>query len=166
LAGTGDKGYVSGEGNVVQYRPADRGEPAAVSGTDLEGNPVDVADFRGRPTVLVVWANWCAPCRAEAPEVVAAANELGDSARFLGVNIRDQRDNARAFVRTFKVPYPSLDDPQGRALLGFPVGLGPRAIPAFAVLDADGRVAATINGELPSKLTLTDLVKEVAAEDG
>ena len=166
LQGTGDTGYVPGDSQVVQYDDADRGDPAAVSGEDLEGNRVDVADNGGKPTVLVVWAAWCGPCRAEAPEVVAAANELSGVADFLGIDIRDSPTNAKSFVRTFDVPYPSLSDPEGRTLLNFPVGLGPKTIPAFAVLDGDGRVAATIAGELPSKLTLVDLVREVAAEDG
>jgi thiol-disulfide isomerase/thioredoxin len=166
LQGTGDKGYVSGDGQVVQYDAADRGEPASVSGKDLDGNAVDVADNSGRPTVVVVWAAWCGPCRAEAPDVVAAARELSGVADFLGLDIRDSPTNAKSFVRTFGVPYPSLSDPEGRALLSFPVGLGPKTIPGFAVLDSQGRVAATIAGPLPSKLTLVELVKEVAAEDG
>ena len=166
MQGTGDKGYVSGDGQVVQYDVADRGDPASVSGKDLDGNPVDVADNSGKPSVLVVWAAWCAPCRAEASDVVAAANELSGVAEFLGIDIRDNPTNAKGFVRTYDVPFPSLSDPEGRTLLSFPVGLGPRTIPAFAVLDSEGRVAATIAGELPSRLTLVDLVKEVAAEDG
>ena len=49
-------------------------------------------------------------------------------------------------------------------MLAFSGTLTPNSIPSFVVLDAEGRVAASIIGELPSKLTLTDLVEGVAAE--
>ncbi len=165
MQGTGDKGYVSGDGQVVVRDVADRGDPVSISGTDLDGKPLDVASYRGKPTVLAVWAAWCAPCRAEIGDVTAAAEQLTGTAEFVGVDIRDTPANARAFVRTFDVPYPSISDPEGRALLDLG-GLGPRTVPAFAVLDAQGRLAATIAGPLPSRLTLVDLVTQVAGDDG
>jgi thiol-disulfide isomerase/thioredoxin len=166
LGSTGDKGYISGDGQIVQYHPADRDDPVELTGTSLEDTPLDVTDYRGKVVVLVVWAAWCAPCAREAPDLAAAATELGGVAQFVGIDIRDNQANAQAFVRNYEITYPSVFDPDGRALLGFPNGLGPRTIPAFAVLDKQGRVAATIRGELPSKLTLVDLVEEIAAEDG
>ncbi len=45
---------------------------------DLEGNPVSLADFRGRPVVVNVWATWCAPCRIEMPELQAAHEKYQD----------------------------------------------------------------------------------------
>jgi len=150
----------------VQYDAADRDEPVSLTGTSLDDAPLDVADYRGKVVVLVVWAAWCAPCAREAPDLAEAATDLKDTAQFVGIDIRDNQANAQSFVRNYEIPYPSVFDPDGEALLGFPNGLGPRTIPAFAVLDEQGRVAATIRGELPSKLTLVDLVEEIAAEDG
>ncbi len=165
LQGTGDKGYVSAEGTVRQVAPADRDQPVTLTGEDLEGRQLSLEEFRGTPVVAVVWGSWCAPCRAEAPEVVAAANELGEDAQFVGLNIRDSSpEQAQSFVRTFEVPYPSYFSPDGRAMLAFSGTLTPNSIPSFVVLDAEGRVAASIIGELPSRLTLTDLVEDVAAE--
>jgi thiol-disulfide isomerase/thioredoxin len=115
--------------------------------------------------VAVVWGSWCAPCRAEAPDVVAAARELDDRAQFVGINIRDaSAEQARSFVRTFDVPYPSYFSPDGEAMLAFSGTLTPNSIPSFVVLDADGRVAASIIGELPSRTTLVDVVEDVVAE--
>jgi len=165
LQGTGDKGFVSASGDVVQVQPSERDEPVTLTGKDLEGMPLSTSDFRGKPVVAVVWGSWCAPCRAEAPDVVAAARELGDRAQFVGINIRDaSADQARSFVRTFDVPYPSYFSPDGEAMLAFSGTLTPNSIPSFVVLDAEGRVAASIIGELPSRTTLVEVVEDVAAE--
>ncbi len=65
----------------------------------------------------------------------------------MGVNIRDaSTSQARSFVRRFSVPYPSFYSPDGRALLAFRGTLTPNSIPSFVVLDAEGRVAASIIG--------------------
>jgi thiol-disulfide isomerase/thioredoxin len=165
LQGTGDKGYVSGAGEVVEVEPGERAAPVTLSGRDLEGDQLTTEQFRGKPVVAVVWGSWCAPCRAEAPEVVAAAREVGDRAQFVGINIRDaSTEQARSFVRTFDVPYPSYFSPDGEAMLAFSGTLTPNSIPSFVVLDADGRVAASIIGELPSRTTLVEVVEDVAAE--
>jgi thiol-disulfide isomerase/thioredoxin len=167
LQGTGDKGFVTGAGKVVQVEPGRRGDPVTLTGRDLEGDRLSTADFRGKPVVAVVWGSWCAPCRAEAPDVVAAANELGNRAQFVGINIRDSStEQARSFVRTFEVPYPSYFSPDGEAMLAFSGTLTPNSIPSFVVLDAEGRVAASIIGELPSRTTLVEVVEDVVAEQG
>ncbi|GAA4722681.1 TlpA disulfide reductase family protein [Nocardioides endophyticus] len=162
LQGTGDKGFVSGDGRIRTVDAADRKDPIELTGEDLDGKPLDIADFRGKPVVVAVWGSWCGPCRGEAPDVVAAATELGDRAQFVGINLRDSStDNAKSFVRNFEVPYPSFYSPDGQAMLQFPGTLGPKSIPAFVVLDQDGRIAASILGRLPSTQTLVDLVADV-----
>ncbi|WP_248580178.1 TlpA disulfide reductase family protein [Nocardioides sp. InS609-2] len=167
MSGTGDKGYVTGDGRVEQVDPTDRDDPINLRGEDLDGNPVDLADQRGQVVVINVWGSWCPPCRAEMPDLVAAANESGNAASYLGINIRDaSADQSKAFVRNFEVPFPSIYSPDGKALLAFYGTLTPRSIPSTVVLDRKGRVAASIIGSIPSTQTLTDLVDEVAAEDG
>jgi thiol-disulfide isomerase/thioredoxin len=162
LSGAGDKGFYSGEGDVDVVKAVDRGSPVELTGEDLDGKPVDIADYRGKPVVVVVWGSWCGPCRAEAPDVVGAANEIGGKAQFLGINLRNaSTTDAQAFVRSFDVPYPSVFSPDGKAMLQFRGTLGPNSIPSFVVLDDQGRIAASILGTLPSKRTLVDLVDEI-----
>lgn len=142
-----------------------RDEAISFAGESLDGEPLAVEDFRGKPTVVVVWWSGCPPCRKEAPWVVGAADELGDDVHFVGINIRDSGTaQARAYERKFGVEFPSFSSPGGEAMLAFPGVLGPRTIPAFVVLDADGRVAASILGSLPSQQTLVDLATDVADE--
>jgi len=166
LDGTGSKGYISGDGAVQVIAAEDRGEPIDYAGQDLEGDPIAMSDFRGKPTVVNVWGSWCAECVAEAPDLVDAADELGDTANVVGLNIRDgSTAQALAHDRKYGVEYPSFYEPDGKALLAFPGVLSPRAVPATVVLDAEGRVAASVLGQIPSAQTLVDLVEEVA-EDG
>ena len=165
LQGTGDKGFVTGDGTVRLVSAADRDKPVTLAGRDLAGKPLDLARLRGEPVVVVVWGSWCTPCREEAPAVVAAAKQLAGKARFVGINLRNSSTTeARAYERTFQVPYPSFYSPDGRAMLQFPGTLGPNTIPAFVVLDARGRVAASIIGKLPSQQTLVDLVGDVRTQ--
>jgi len=164
LGGTGDKGFVTGDGQVTRLAVDDRQAQIDYQGEDLEGEPLALSDYRGAPVVVVVWGSWCAPCRAEAPDVVAAAEALEGEAEMVGLNIRDPSTaQAQAFVRTFDIPYRSFYSPDGKAMLPFRGTLTPNSIPSFVVLDEDGRVAASIIGELPSTDTLVELTRDVAA---
>jgi thiol-disulfide isomerase/thioredoxin len=166
LQGTGDKGFVTGDGAVKQIAPADRGEPIRLEGSDLDGKPLSLATSRGKPTVVNVWGSWCTSCRAEVPYLVAARKQLGDTAQFLGIDVRDPgTSQAKAYEAHFGTTWPSYYSPGGKALLAFRGVLTPNTIPATLVLDAQGRVAASVIGEVPSALTLVQLVQD-AGSDG
>ena len=110
-----------------------------------------------------VWWSACPPCRVEQPELNDAAAD--GQAAFVGVNIRDSSvDQARAYVRSFEVPYPSVFSADGKALVPFYGTLTAYTVPATVVLDAEGRIAASILGRLPSEQTLLDVVADTAAE--
>ena len=144
---------------------ADREAPLELSGEDLEGNPVDLADLRGKPVVINVWWSECPPCRVEQPDLNEAAAELGGRGRFLGVNIRaSSAEKGLAFTRHVDVTYPSIYSPDGSALLSFAGTLNPRSIPSTVVLDAEGRVAASVQGRIPTTQTLLSLVDVVLDE--
>jgi thiol-disulfide isomerase/thioredoxin len=149
----------------VEVAPADRDAAVSLTGTDLDGGKVDLAELRGKPVVVNVWASWCPPCRIEQPDLNEAVAELGDEVAFVGLNIRDaSQDNALAYVRNLEVPYTSIYSSDGAALLAFAGTLTPRSIPSTVVLDADGRVAASVNGRVPSRRTLIALVEKVLGE--
>jgi thiol-disulfide isomerase/thioredoxin len=163
LSGTNSGGYITGDGETTAWAPADRGEPIELTGSTLDGRPVDLAELRGKPVVVNVWWSGCGPCRTEMPLLQQASGELAGKATFLGINTRDgSAENGLAFERSVGATYPSVYAPDGRALLAFP-GL-PRQLPATVVLDAKGRISATISGPVPSRLTLTQLV-DCAASD-
>ncbi len=161
VEGTGDKEFISGDGQVVQRGVDDREGVIDLAGEDLAGDPLDLGDFRGKPVVVTVWGSWCGPCVAEADEVVDAAERLGDDAQFVGINLRDgDPAQGQAFERNYGVPYPSFYSPDGQEMLAFQGVLTPRSIPSFVVLDSEGRVAASIIGSLPSTTTLVELARD------
>ncbi|MDQ6524682.1 TlpA disulfide reductase family protein [Nocardioides sp. LHD-245] len=168
VGGTGDLDYISGDGKVVSVKAADREDPVEISGTTIQDEALDLTDLRGKVVVLNVWWSGCGPCRTEMPMLVDAdkefAEEQPDQVAFVGINIRDLApEDAAAFERDRGVDYPSLYDPGSETLRG----LGryvPPAMPATVVLDRSGRVAALINGPIPSKTTLTAVVEDTLAE--
>ncbi len=161
-AGNANTRFVSGSGTVTTMAPGERRTAPALRGTGLDGEKLSLAAYRGRVVVVNVWGSWCAPCRKEAPDLAAASKALAaKDVAFLGVNTRDiDRGPARAFVRTFRVPYPSIYDPHGAQLLGFRGTLPPSAIPSTLVIDRRGRVAARVLGPLSAR-TLEDLTTDV-----
>src|SRR5689334_2133988 len=151
LSGTGGQQYISGDGQITQVKAADRGDPIELTGTTLDGRQLSLSDLRGQVVVVNVWWSACPPCRSEMPELVKAAASKDHPAAYVGINIRDSgKAAAEAFVRRFGVPYPSVFDPSGKALLAFAGTLSPRTVPSTVVLDAEGRIAAAVIGPLPS----------------
>jgi len=167
LSGTNDGGYIVGNSQVEAVPLAQRRDPIELTGTTLDGKQLDLASTRGKVTVINTWWSGCGPCNTEMPMLQQASQSLGSSADFVGINIRDNSAaDGLAFQRAHGVTYPSIYSPDGKAVLAFPSAYAPRSVPATAILDAKGRVAAIIRGAIPSKLTLTETVQCVADPSG
>jgi thiol-disulfide isomerase/thioredoxin len=160
--GGGDGQNVTKDGGVQTLVPVEqRKEPIDLVGTTLTGTRLDVSTLRGKPVVLNVWGSWCPPCRKEAPDLQAAATELGTGAAFVGINTRDDTGQAQAYERRFKVTYPSLVD-DGDLLLSLRGAVTSQSPPITIVLDDKGRVAARFIGPV-TRRSLVDMVNDVTA---
>ncbi|MFD6179274.1 MULTISPECIES: TlpA family protein disulfide reductase [unclassified Isoptericola] len=166
-SGAGDvvgQGFVSGDGSVKQWDAGDRGDVVTVEGTTFEGDDISTADWLGDVVVVNTWYAGCAPCRAEAPDLVALANDReADGVRVLGINTEDEAGAATSFQRTFDVPYPSVADSTGKVVARLSGVVPLQAVPSTVVLDAEGRVAARVIGQAEAS-TLDAIVDEVLAE--
>lgn len=158
--------FVSPGGQTeFSYPAADRGTVANLSGQNVVGDgTLSVADYAGQVVVLNFWGSWCGPCRAEAPALEQAAAALAPAGvRFLGINVKDTKDNAADFLASKQVGYPSIYDPSMRTLLaikGYPAS----GIPSTIVLDRQGRVAHIWLKAIDDPQQMIDVVGAVAAE--
>ena len=163
-----NKGFIAGDGSVTEIALADRGEAIEFSGVTETGETMASADTQGEVLVVNFWYASCAPCRAEAADLQSINAKFENAgARFLGVNVRDQAPNAIAFNETYSVTYPSvLDVDTGAMQLAFSGSIPPNAVPTTLVLDAEGRVAARILGQVTSPSILETLIRDTIAESG
>ncbi|HEX2497829.1 MAG TPA: TlpA disulfide reductase family protein [Actinomycetes bacterium] len=164
--GGAEQAFVAGNGSVQTVPAADRKPAPALAGTTLTGDRFDLGALRGKVVVLNVWASWCAPCRAEAPNLEQVYQSIrADGVAFVGLNTRDEPDNARAFERRVGISYPSVVDRDGELLVAFRGTLPPAAIPTTLVIDREGRMAARALTPL-SEPMLRDLLAPIVAERG
>jgi cytochrome c biogenesis protein CcmG, thiol:disulfide interchange protein DsbE len=91
------------------HRQANRILPGARKGLRSR-----LAELRGHPAVVNIWAAWCGPCRAEMPVMQRVSLDMGKQVAFVGVDLKDNRDAATSFLRKIPVTYPSYDDPSGQ----------------------------------------------------
>jgi peroxiredoxin len=114
------------------------GAPApAFAGTTVRGEPLSLADLRGRVVLLNVWATWCEPCREELPELEKLHTSLGPRGlTVLGVSIDAARDapTLRDMIASFGLHYPVIHDE--RNIIGAPFKI--IGYPASFVIDRAG----------------------------
>ena len=123
--------------------------PCLGSGPDIR-----LADLRG-PLLINVWAQWCGPCREEAPYLATLAKT--DKVRMLGINYDDPRaELAVKFATDHQWTYPHLVDTDKQVHQPFKV-IGP---PVTVFVDSDGAVAYIHHGPFTSQQQLSQLVKE------
>lgn len=156
-----NKGYVAGDGNIVETPLDQRGDPVQFTAQTETGATVSRSDYDGQVLVVNFWYAACAPCRVEAPRLEKAYQEFaGQKVAFLGVNTYDQAATAASFAQNYGVTYPSIidvDDKKATAAFAQVVPLS--ATPVTVVLDPQGRVSARVVGELADASILTALVR-------
>lgn len=146
---------------IFECAPDQRSAPPKLAGELLLGGTYDVSQARGQVVVVNFWGSWCAPCRAEADDLEAVYQATkGSGVTFLGINVQDSRDKAKAFEKG-RVTYPSLFDPSSR--LALDLDIPPNSVPATVVLDRDGRIAAVIRAAVKQE-GLQPIVERIAAE--
>ncbi|WP_141857384.1 TlpA family protein disulfide reductase [Kribbella jejuensis] len=119
-----------------------------------DGPDIRLADLRG-PLVINVWAQWCGPCREEAPYLAALAKS--GKVKMLGIDYDDPRPElAVRFAGDEGLRYPHLVDQDKAIQRPLKVG-GP---PLTVFVDANGAVAYVHRGVLTSQQQLDQLLKD------
>jgi cytochrome c biogenesis protein CcmG/thiol:disulfide interchange protein DsbE len=135
-------------------QPAPATKLAALDGTSVPG--LDSSAFKGKVTVLNVWASWCAPCREEHPLLLGLA---GDNRFTLaGLNYKDPPDLAQKFLTGFGNPFSAIGvDPDGRAAIDW----GVYGVPETFIIGRDGKIAFKHVGPLTIEAVKAELLPEI-----
>lgn len=128
---------------------------------DDKGKQFRLRDQRGKVVVIDFWATWCGPCVAAMPKVEAIHNDYkAKDVLVYGINTEDSKSSAvRKFMSNKKTTYGSLmdgDDVSNQYKVS--------AIPAFFVIDAEGKIAYSGTG-FREKEIRTAIDKALAAKD-
>lgn len=102
----------------------------------LGGGTRSLAAYAGRPLVVNVFSESCAPCRKEMPDLERAHRALGDRVAFLGIAVYDGERDARSIVDRTAVTYDIGRDPDGILVSA----LGALTIPTTVLVSPDGRI--------------------------
>jgi cytochrome c biogenesis protein CcmG/thiol:disulfide interchange protein DsbE len=131
----------SGPGNpVAEGRPA-----PGFAGTTLDGDPLSLADLRGRPVIVNFWGPSCVPCRDEFPLFLAKLTEhRADDLAIVGILMFDPPAPARDFIADHGATWPTIEDPEGAIRTAY------RAIarPQTYFIDRDGVIRRIQVGQL------------------
>ena len=114
------------------------------------------AAWAGRPTLVNLWATWCAPCLKEMPDLQAFANQQGaDGMQVVGIALDDEAA-VRAFLEQYAITYPNLVDAPGPADAGVRLGNPNGVLPYTLLVSADGRLLKTRIGPFASATEIAE----------
>lgn len=120
------------------------GSPAVLEQAGSDGR-ISLAELRGTPVVLNVWASWCEACRVETPVLEDTwKRAAAEGVVVLGVDTSDVSEDARVFLADYEVTYPTVSDVEEDTADRY----GVTALPTTYFIDADGRIVDQIVGAL------------------
>lgn len=128
--------------------------PALVLPALVPGKPgIATAELKGKPRLLNVFASWCIPCIAEAPQLMKLKRA---GVEIDAIAIRDTPEAVQAFLARHGDPYARIgDDKASRAQLA----LGSSGVPETFVIDAEGRIAYQHIGDIRDEHVATLLAQ-------
>ena len=130
-----------------------------IAGLKRDGDAVpgiDPASFNGAVTVVNVWASWCVPCHDEAPLLMQLAQDR--RLRLIGINYKDDADNARRFLGRYGNPFAAAGaDQNGRAAIEW----GVYGVPETFVIGRDARIAYKLVGPITPETLQSVLLPQI-----
>jgi cytochrome c biogenesis protein CcmG/thiol:disulfide interchange protein DsbE len=126
-------------GRPAPQTPLPQLEGLARDGAQVPG--LDPQTFKGKVSVVNVWASWCVPCHDEAPLLTELAKDK--RLQIVGINYKDAPDNARRFLGRYGNPFGIVGvDANGRASIEW----GVYGVPETFVVGRDGAIAYKMVG--------------------
>ncbi|SRR5579871_3713147 len=124
--------------------------------TDLNGNTLHTANYKGKVVLVNFWAAWCTPCAEEVPQFIALQKKYQDQGlQVVGISVEDDATELRDFYRKYQMNYPVVpSDLKIADAFGGVLGL-----PTTFVIGRDDKIHGKHNGATD----FTALEKEVLA---
>ena len=141
--GSGDPSRIP---SALIGRPAPQTALPALEGLQADNSQVpglDPAAFKGKVSLVNVWASWCVPCHDEAPLLLKLADDK--RIRLIGINYKDNSDDARRFLGRYGNPFNAVGvDANGRGAIEW----GVYGVPETFVVGRDGAIVYKLIGPI------------------
>mgnify|MGYP001297430425 CR=1 FL=1 len=117
------------------------------------GKTLSLADLRGKPFVMNVWGSWCPECRVEHPVIARFA--YTKRVRFIGYNLKDEREEALRWLEEYDNPYSDVvADIDGRTAIDW----GIYGAPETFLVDANGIIRWKHVGAITDEIIANELI--------
>jgi len=124
----------------------------------INGEPISLSDFRGKPVMLIFWKIHCAACQFQIPYTQAFYDELSsDTIAVLSINVADSISSVQTYVTSLGITYPVLLDLQGRVAKNY----GIPGVPMTFLIDEQGILKGYKIGAFQSCKEIEDAFKSV-----
>src|SRR3990172_2097254 len=119
-----------------------------------EGGDLRLSDLRGKAVIVNLWATWCAPCRKEMPQFVAAYDRYKDDGlEIVAVNVQESPSIIRPFADDFGMKFPVVLDKRGSVSDSYRlIGL-----PMTYFIDREGVISSVFQGPFLEQLRGTQV---------
>jgi len=128
----------------------------------LDAGELRLSDLRGQPIVLNFWATWCAPCRKEIPQLVAAYNRFApDGLVIVGLNLQEGKGIVTPYAQDYGMKFPIAIDRDGEVGDKYHI-LG---LPTTYFIDRHGVIRSIFIGPLLEKKSDTDVQGAIGEDE-
>lgn len=146
-----------------EMKPVPAAKPSAAPAftlANLAGKQVSLADYKGRPVLINVWATWCHPCLDELPELQNLQNARKEAGlAVLEINYKEPREPVAAFIKKNNYTLEVLLDEEGNISRDYQMF----GLPTSYFVDRAGMIQYTYMGDMTREI-INDGLKKIAVD--
>jgi thiol-disulfide isomerase/thioredoxin len=131
--------------NAARMKKQLIGKPAPeLTVSNLQGEPLALAAFKGKTVLLDFWATWCPPCRADGPALDKLYKKYGQQElMILGISVSEERAIVEKYLAEHPHAFPVVLTTENEMPRPYQIGI----FPTYIVIDKDGNVTAAVEGD-------------------